>query len=258
VHYIHHLHSTRHNYAVLNVGLDWLVGSFVLEEALKEEKENSSDGEEADNALSNIDIAGLGSLATITLGMQTVQRNQKRQEWAWSRGVVSIALRLFIVLLMVAMWKEAQSCIVSSPLPVDVSDWGHNFVPLSSNPHHTQKNLLFIQDVVAFTLFAYSIVGPSVRPLVALFYSFTIRELLVAMGGEVAPASSVWEISSKPSYGFGTQTNEQSISGLIILFTICAFEFNYGAGKRKYLGLLAFSSIGWAAYNLLSLRAVWT
>jgi len=36
VHYIHHLHSTRHNYAVLNVGLDWMCGSLVLEEALKD------------------------------------------------------------------------------------------------------------------------------------------------------------------------------------------------------------------------------
>ena len=62
VHYIHHLHSTRHNYAVLNVGLDWLVGSLVLEEALKEDNEDDSDE-------SSVDVGGLGSLATLTLGM---------------------------------------------------------------------------------------------------------------------------------------------------------------------------------------------
>lgn len=58
VHYIHHLHSTRHNYAVLNVGLDWLCGSLVLDEAFKEDDDDLG-----------IDIGGLGSLATITLGM---------------------------------------------------------------------------------------------------------------------------------------------------------------------------------------------
>ena len=67
VHYIHHLHSTRHNYAVLNVGLDWLCGSLVLDEALKD-----SDDEGA--AEPSIDIAGLGALATITLGMQCVPK----------------------------------------------------------------------------------------------------------------------------------------------------------------------------------------
>jgi len=65
VHYIHHLHSTKHNYAVLNVGLDWLCGSLVLEEALK----NSDDEVEK-----TIDISGLGSIATITLGMQSVAK----------------------------------------------------------------------------------------------------------------------------------------------------------------------------------------
>ncbi len=42
----------------VNVGLDWLCGSLVLDEAFKEDDDDLG-----------IDIGGLGSLATITLGM---------------------------------------------------------------------------------------------------------------------------------------------------------------------------------------------
>ena len=50
---------------MLNVGLDWLCGSLVLEEALKD---SDDEGEKT------IDISGLGSIATITLGMQSVAK----------------------------------------------------------------------------------------------------------------------------------------------------------------------------------------
>ncbi len=88
------MHSTRHNYAVLNVGLDWLVGSLVLDEAFKEDEDLG------------IDVGGLGSLATITLGMQYVPKTSKPEVWALSRGVVSVLLRVFIVCIMIAGWKE--------------------------------------------------------------------------------------------------------------------------------------------------------
>lgn len=80
--------------------MDWLVGSLVLEEGLK----NGKDKEEVNKF--DIDISGLGSLATMTLGLQSVQRTQNKVEWAWSRGIVAVILRLFIVLLMITLWKE--------------------------------------------------------------------------------------------------------------------------------------------------------
>jgi hypothetical protein len=100
VHYIHHLHSTRHNYAVLNVGLDWLAGSLVLDEALK-------DSDDEDVAEQKIDIAGLGALATITLGMQHVSKTTNHDSWAWNRGLVAVLMRLLIVGLMIRGWLEA-------------------------------------------------------------------------------------------------------------------------------------------------------
>ncbi len=81
MHYIHHLHSTRHNYAV--VGLDWLAGSLVLDKALK-------DSDDEDVAEQKIDIAGLGALATINLGMQHVSKTKNHDSCAWNRGLVAV------------------------------------------------------------------------------------------------------------------------------------------------------------------------
>ena len=104
-------------------------------------------------------------------------------------------------------------------------------------------------------MFIYSIIGPSVRPIFALLYCFTIREVLVAMGGEVYPASSMWNMNKK--FLFGTGSNEQSISATIMIFTVFVFEFKH-ALKSKWTLYVSLPALTYACYALISLRAVWT
>jgi len=60
---------------------------------------------------------------------------------------------------------------------------------------------LIAQDLVTLAIFVFSIVGPSVRPIFALGYCFTIREVLVAMGGQVYPAASLWDLNQTTLFG---------------------------------------------------------
>ena len=72
---------------------------------------------------------------------------------------------------------------MTEPTPVNTRDFGHENIPKPEEPAKVQRLLLILQDVFVLIIFVFSIVGPSVRPIFALGYCFTIREILCAMGG---------------------------------------------------------------------------
>jgi hypothetical protein len=142
-------------------------------------------------------------------------------------------------------------------MPVNASDFGHKNIPKPVDPARVQRVLLILQDVVTLAIFVFSIVGPSVRPIFALGYCFSIREVLVAMGGQVSPAASLWDLNLVSF--FGTKSNEQSISAAVMVFTVFVFEAKKALPKRgKWTLLVSLPALGFACYALVSLRAVWT
>jgi len=77
VHYVHHLGSTKINYAVFSVQLDWIMGSLLLDSPQlgQEAAQCAAAGAKLVQSVSSPPPqSNLGSLATLTLGLQPIPR----------------------------------------------------------------------------------------------------------------------------------------------------------------------------------------
>jgi hypothetical protein len=127
--------------------------------------------------------------------------------------------------------------------------------------------LAMSQDAAALAILALSAVGPSVRPLLALALGLALRAALVALGGQAAPAASVWDTAAGASV-FGTATGEHGVSGAAVLLAVAAFELPAAAAASAGVGgggaraaaaaAVCLAAVAAAGGALLSLRAVWT
>ena len=248
VHYIHHLHSTNHNYAVFNIGIDWLMGSLVL-------------GEDGPRKVEANATEGLGGVVLMTLGLQSVPR-QHTGQWAVHRGIAAVAVRALIVSGLVWLWKETQIVFALPSVTMDLRDRGHDLTAAATEPQALVASLLYLEDILVVAVIVLSVVGPSVRALVGLFYALTIRQLLVYTGGEVVPSQSLWifPIRNLDTLSLATHTNEQTISALMVLVTVCAVEGTRLAPSnlRRVVGVVMLAAMVYVGRSLLALRAMWT
>ena len=253
-HYIHHKYSTNHNYSVMNVGLDWLMGSMVLDETKKESVP-------AQPKVS----ASLGGLSTMLLGLQPILRTVVPGEWAWKRGKSAVLVRLMIVALLFAFWFEVQFLLrsfASAVTEASPRDFGHELVAAATQPQQLQLNLIRLQDVMVGVICLVALIGPSMRPLVALSFCLFLREALVMLGGNVMPEANLW--GTQVVDVFTTIHNDQTASGFTMLVMVFACEL-FGRARSYRIPLITIIAVviiaslsGFIVQSLLAMRAVWS
>jgi hypothetical protein len=258
VHHIHHLGSARMNYAVFNVGLDWLMGSLLLADPTHP----------ADPAAP---CSRVGGLASAALGLQAVPRAEG-SSLAIRRGPAAVLFRLVVVGALAAAWFRTQDLLAATlpPAPrADRYDWLFAYVPATARPHAWLCVYAATLDLQVLTLLALGVVGTTVRPLVAVTVAFALRQALCLLGTHANPAESLWQ--APRGYGglFVTfELVEHALSGGVLIAVVFLKELAPLLGwflKARVdpaLRSAAAYAIGGAVlafqvYALAALRAEW-
>jgi hypothetical protein len=150
VHYVHHIKSTRHNYAVLNIGLDWLMGTLVLSDLPAPPEKSPAAAPSHTPKESDWQAPGIGSLAALSLGLGPHHRDTTGASWAMSRGPAAVLLRFAIIAALLVAWLETQALIAyapPAPAAVGVWDLGHALIPQAAPADRaaTQRAVLLLQ-----------------------------------------------------------------------------------------------------------------
>ena len=203
LHYIHHLGSTKHNYAVFNFALDKLLGAFLPTDPAEERKLRLA-GEEAAlpegiHSASLAAAAQAGGVCAAVVGMHAAPRPEILQangqrEGAYRRGTSAVAVRAFLVVLGLWAWFESQSAIrarsMDSVAPLEggqgagmadrLLEWSQPWHAALAADRGAADRIIAAQatlvDGLAVVLLAAAIVGHTVRPLVAVAIAFAFRQ----------------------------------------------------------------------------------
>lgn len=258
VHYIHHLGSTNFNYAVFNIGIDWILGSLVLTNP-----KDSKASERVNEKLSS----NVGGLFTMALGMQAVPRSVN-SGWAVNRGVVSCLFRILVLYTVFLLWNVSEdNASRKNQIENNVSkhyDLGIYLVPVASKPDTLLISLGVTTDILSILIGLCAALGPSIRPFISVLYAFVIRQGIMLLGSQESPIGSLWQ-SPKGYVSLLTHydSNAQSISGCIIVILISIIELlrilpqsykKYNLSIGVMLMLFLFNNI----YALLALRTIWS
>ena len=256
VHYVHHLGSTKINYAVFNIGLDWMLGSLLLEKP-------KARGEESDQIRTTRQqmVSRVGSLITIALGLQAMPRANVHKNAAIQRGAGSILVRAALVAALLAAWFESERRLTThfaAAPKTKYPDRLFDLIPESSNPGMMLNNYGMLVDGMVLSIFAMCIFGHSVRPFLALSYAFMLRQGLTLLGAHSSPASSHWGAAhSYPGYFVRYENAEAALSGGILILMVFTAELRSVFPRLVAYG---FGAVSFAlhVYMLISLRAEYT
>ncbi len=114
-----------------------------------------------------------------------------------------------------------------------------------------------IIDGIGGFLMIWSIFGPSIKPLLCLFFIFLLRQINQVMTALPPPQGMIWKNPGFPSFfvTYGV-TNDLFFSGHTALATLGALELlSFG---NLWLSLLAFTILIYEIVVVLILRAHWT
>jgi len=264
VHYVHHLGSTKFNYAVFNIGIDYLIGSLTLSEPVKKNNEIKKNSE-----TDKISSSSIGGLSTLMMGMQHVPR-ANNGSWAIKRGAVTCLFRMLILYSLYVMWNKSESYFFSAPPTLkdngitQVYDFGLSMVSTTEYAQNLLTGISLSTDLITLLLVFFGTFGPSIRPMLALIYSFFIRQGIMMLGTQLSPQGSLWR---KPE-GLGSifvqfEENTQTISGIIMIIVIAITELLRSLPKNLQKFNLVIGTIGVMflyanVHALLALRTVWT
>ena len=148
VHYVHHLGSTKFNYAVFNIGIDYLIGSLTLSEPVK--KSNRKKPEKENNS------STIGGLSTLMMGMQHVPRANTGC-WAIKRGPITCLFRMLFLYSLYIMWNKSESYFFSEPPSKDngireVYDFGLSLVSRTRNAENLLSGISLSTDLITLIL----------------------------------------------------------------------------------------------------------
>lgn len=149
-------------------------------------------------------------------------------------AVLHYGLRVALIVLGLTFWFLSQSLIGSRPCrPGEITDTVHELTAplhawLTARPRIADRVLIVSSAVIdAFGVFllAYSVLGPSMRPFVALLAVFVLRQSCQGTCGLPAPPGMIWRDPGVPSllvtYGVG---NDFFFSGHTSIALLGAIE----------------------------------
>jgi membrane-associated phospholipid phosphatase len=175
-------------------------------------------------------------------------------------------LRLLLVVVGLAAWFGTQQLIAARPDPGGrigdaVLEWtsgihGH----LTANPRQADLLLIVstaIIDVLGVFLLGRAILGPTIRPFLALLILFLLRQICQGLCALPAPDGMIWRDPGFPTllvtYGV---SNDLFFSGHTGIAVIGALEL--ASFRRWWLTVLGLAIALFEIVTVLVLRAHWT
>ena len=188
LHYLHHLGSMKHNYAVLNLGLDGFFRSLVVDDPRKSRSNTEIKVGNLPHGISKDDVevalSNAGANASLLLFDVPLSRKAKTHNSALQRGYPTVFLRILVVVLGITVWYRMV------PIVVDVeafdgslfvaNDWGHTLTAEWRAAVLQSPELIpllctmsvLIREIMIIIAITYCLLGPTVR--VALSGTFAI------------------------------------------------------------------------------------
>lgn len=180
---------------------------------------------------------------------------------------MTIAIKIGLTVAAVGMWLFTQKLLGQRQMPFKdrIGDYFHiltdrwsqylNRTPKVANGLLISSSLVI--DVVGIYLIAQTLLGPSIRPLLALLMLFTLRQINQAITVLPTPEGMIWRDPGVPSifvtYGV---SNDLFFSGHTALAVLGALEIAQLGGP--FFTTLAFSIVFFEITVVLLLRAHWT
>jgi hypothetical protein len=179
--------------------------------------------------------------------------------------MAEILLRVALIGAGLALWFWTQHLLAQRLIATGIRDRVHDWTApvnawLAASPRATNATLIVtsaVIDVIGIYLLAAAIFGPTLRPFIALFVVFLLRQICQVLCALPAPPGSIWRYPGFPSLlvTYGTDY-DYFFSGHTAIAVLGAIEI--AASGPPWLGAIMFIIAAVEAATVLVLRAHYT
>jgi hypothetical protein len=293
LHYVHHLGTAKHNYAVLNFALDKMLATYVLDNPTPKAGSSIEKRKTAAALMENEDITNehvrkaltSSPLSHALLAFAPVSTGRSVKTGTLNRGFSAVFVRVLWIIAALALWNISEEFVTSitnsmalrQPAVVDpniIIDRGHEaLAPINAvlQEYGALADSLIIfssisVDIAALFILGASIFGTSITSMAGAIIFLIVRQFCELVVLLPVPSGCSWHRpelqfpSLFVSYDGGHQF---FFSAHIGLFTIAVRELlrlskGRVAWQRIFIAVAGLLFIGAQAGVLVSLRAHWT
>jgi hypothetical protein len=179
--------------------------------------------------------------------------------------MAEILVRVLLIGVGLALWFWTQHLLAQRFVATGIRDRVHEWTAplnawLTANPRATNVTLILtsgVIDLIGLYLLAAAIFGPTLRPFIALFVLFFLRQICQVLCALPAPPGSIWRYPGFPSLlvTYGTDY-DYFFSGHTAIAVLGAIEIAHVA--PPWLGAVIFAVAALEAATVLVLRAHYT
>lgn len=252
LHYLHHLGDMKSNYAVLNLGLDALFRSLILEDPLRSRAaKRQRDDIPFDEEILQL-VASNGNSCSLLLFNSVPKEIDEELERrrASKRGYAAVLLRLVLFAVVYYFWQSTE--IHQQSTPFAAPDRLHQLLePVRA--WITQRQSLFallclistiLSELSCWSMLLYSLVGATSRALVAATAAFVTRLAILKINPILpSPSGFIWR-SVNPSlspYAFFSSAGAPNsflsvrvINACVLFIMACSLSSTFSSPRLRW------------------------
>jgi sterol desaturase/sphingolipid hydroxylase (fatty acid hydroxylase superfamily) len=235
IHYLHHLGSTKHNFAVFNVGLDWVFGTLIVFDPAHEKNEVKQVTELPHGITKKLIKMVSKTGKSISQGQYFLDQVIKEDN-----ASVFIIPRLCVILIGIILWN----CDFDSKaktITFEHYDSIQNFVGWFI-PNIFRLSLFnfryFLSDICSIVIIISSFAGQTMVPITSLTSSIIVRSILAAITPMImVPSLTSFESTNLESIFSNESVIKSYLSPHLIVAVTFWMQTNIMNAKWKYFAI---------------------